>query len=386
MKIKRIISMLVMVILLLTSCATSSETKKSDAPSPTPTKELSEAEKQAAEYEKIAQEALEKEHEHKWVLNGYQEGHPHSAEYTCECGAIRIVAHETAKFTMSMVGVSPEHPHYMLEECSICHQQFPNQNLPTELTWYISGYTESHPHYAILKCSQCEYTKTDTGITSESMGVSRLITEESTTEHPHYLIVKCDYPGCDHTYIEKNATDKWELLTDPENYSIHHPHHLFGTCSHDGCTHSELMDETADWTWKDGVCSICGVARDVKYDKDDVSTRVTGLVDAGFEGVLQIPSMIEGLPVTSIEPGSFRDGAGITEVYVPESVIFIGNHAFEGCMNLRTIHFESLVAPAIAPDSLMGMQPDTMIFVPIDSIGYDLPEWQMYNITYYELP
>jgi len=27
-----------------------------------------------------------------------------------------------------------------------------------------------------------------------------------------------------------------------------------------------------------------------------------------------------------------------------------------------------------------------MIFVPFDSIGYDLPEWQMYNITYYGLP
>lgn len=134
------------------------------------------------------------------------------------------------------------------------------------------------------------------------------------------------------------------------------------------------------------MCSICGTARDVNYNKDDVSARVTGLIDDGYEGVLHIPPSIEGIPVTSIEPGSFRNGIGIREIYIPGSVIFIGSNAFVGCMKLEVLHFASLAAPAILPDSLIGMSPEAMIFVPFDSVGYDLPEWQMYNINYYELP
>jgi len=480
---KKILVFLIIIIMtsyFMTSCgsvektgSTSPKPSQSKAPTgsssaPSPTGEMTDAEKLAAEYERIGQEALDNEHDHVWVFSHYQERHPHYAEYKCECGATKIT-NEVAPFTMTIVGKSEEHPHYMIEECSICKGHFVNENLPTELTWVLDGYTDEHPHYGKVKCSQCDYYEINKAITAENMGVSMLITEEATAEHPHYLIVKCTYPGCDYSYVEKNAQADWEYLTDPENYTDAHPHHLYGVCSYEGCRHETLLDETADWYWKDGVCSICGTAKDVKYTKDSAATRVTGLVDESYQGDLYIPSMIEGLPVESIEPEAFIAKPTLETVDLPDLVHFIGNSAFKGCTNLtlaesqecpitadigevydspasqplsyfledyenghklgymgsntafveaeafmdctslvsicfgenlieiqpmafsgcaelRHVFFLTMNAPTISPDIFENTSPELSIYVPAGAVGYDLPEWEQYEIVYFEMP
>ena len=60
--------------------------------------------------EKIVDEALKNEHEHVWVEDGFQELHPHRQKFKCACGATAVMGDKTADFTMTIVGVSKEHP------------------------------------------------------------------------------------------------------------------------------------------------------------------------------------------------------------------------------------------------------------------------------------
>ncbi|MCK5757663.1 MAG: leucine-rich repeat domain-containing protein [Clostridiales bacterium] len=304
-----------------------------EAPSATE-KPLSDAEKQAAEYERIAQEALDNEHDHVWVFSHFQEWHPHTAVYKCECGATGTFG-ENADYTMTIIGPSEKHPHYMVEECSICKNHFVNENLPTELKWVLAGYTPEHPHYGIVKCSQCEYSYINKAITAHGNDVCQLIVDGAEDSHPHNLIIKCNYPGCDYSYIEKNTTAEWELETDSENYGIAHPHFLYGLCSYEGCHHAEKTTMIADWTWDDGVCSICGGAKDVLYASAGEGVMVTGTVEIEYAGHLRIPDLIEFKPVEIIGVEAFFEKTLMTSVSIPDSVRIIEAHAFENCINLQ---------------------------------------------------
>lgn len=55
---------------------------------------------------------------------------------------------------------------------------------------------------------------------------------------------------------------------------------------------------------------------------------------------VEIPSMIEGYPVTGIGGGIF-DGSNITEVIIPESIESIGSRAFADCKYLKQIEFNA---------------------------------------------
>lgn len=56
--------------------------------------------------------------------------------------------------------------------------------------------------------------------------------------------------------------------------------------------------------------------------------------DTDISGIVRIPNGVE-----EIMDGSFKNCRGITEVYMPDTVKFIGMSAFSGCWNLKTIHF-----------------------------------------------
>jgi len=317
-----IIGVVSMVLILLSSCAINTETKKSDI---TTTKS----------YEQIASEVLKTEHQHVWVFDHYQEAHPHSAVYKCACGATFLKADETANFKMTIVGPSKNHPHYMLEECSICHQQFENENLPTKLTWLLNGYQKEHPHYAIIKCSQCDYTYIEYNMTALSQGVSKLISTKHEKEHPHHLIFECTFEGCDYSFVEKTITADFKIeANNKDNYSMEHPHYLFGSCSIDGCNYQELTKQMASWQWQDGVCSICGLAHNVKYAIDKNDAIITGLNKNVFDGNLVIPQTLEGRNVRTIGPDAFAGNNDIVSLKILDNLIIIEDRAFENCNNL----------------------------------------------------
>ena len=71
-------------------------------------------------------------------------------------------------------------------------------------------------------------------------------------------------------------------------------------------------------------------------DNSDGTCTITGR-GGHMESELVIPSTIQGLTVTQIGDGAFRDCTDITSVTLPESVTIINGWAFEGCSNLMSI-------------------------------------------------
>lgn len=55
---------------------------------------------------------------------------------------------------------------------------------------------------------------------------------------------------------------------------------------------------------------------------------------------INIPAEYNGLPVTSIAAGAFKDRASITKITIPASVKSVGASAFEQCTGLGTVIFE----------------------------------------------
>lgn len=53
--------------------------------------------------------------------------------------------------------------------------------------------------------------------------------------------------------------------------------------------------------------------------------------------VINIPSTYEGKPVTAIKTGAFKFNREIVEVYIPDSVVEMGESAFSHCLNLQII-------------------------------------------------
>lgn len=61
---------------------------------------------------------------------------------------------------------------------------------------------------------------------------------------------------------------------------------------------------------------------------------------ATAKGEINIPETYNGLPVTSIAPGAFKERSNISKVTIPASIQSIGNSAFEQCTGLGTVVFE----------------------------------------------
>ena len=60
--------------------------------------------------------------------------------------------------------------------------------------------------------------------------------------------------------------------------------------------------------------------------------------ESAAAGLVSIPELIDGLPVTSIAANAFSDCSNITEVVLPETVINLGSSAFSNCSSLLTVN------------------------------------------------
>jgi len=76
-------------------------------------------------------------------------------------------------------------------------------------------------------------------------------------------------------------------------------------------------------------------AGDFKYSSDGSSVTITGYIGTG--GVVNIPDAIDGVPVTRIESRSFVSCDRLTRIMIPDRVIHIGDQAFGGSNGLTTI-------------------------------------------------
>lgn len=93
-----------------------------------------------------------------------------------------------------------------------------------------------------------------------------------------------------------------------------------------------------DWDTKTGATftiTVTAPSRDFTFD------ATTGTIKKynGNDAVVNIPSEINGTPVTTIGNAAFRDSS-VTSVTIPASVTEIGSNAFADCTNLTSVNYE----------------------------------------------
>jgi hypothetical protein len=83
----------------------------------------------------------------------------------------------------------------------------------------------------------------------------------------------------------------------------------------------------------------------------------------GAGGAVAIPSIINGLPVTSIGDRAFQDCTNLTNVTIPNSVTSIGQGAFHGCTSLASVSIGNSVT-SIGQDAFGGCYSLTNVTIP----------------------
>lgn len=73
----------------------------------------------------------------------------------------------------------------------------------------------------------------------------------------------------------------------------------------------------------------------MEYILTEKGITITGNKDCA--GVIDIPDIIDGAPVTAVDKYAFADRLELTEVILPRDVVRIGAHAFYNCKNLKTV-------------------------------------------------
>ena len=97
--------------------------------------------------------------------------------------------------------------------------------------------------------------------------------------------------------------------------------------------------DLTNWDWgtitgATFTITVTAPSRDFTFD------ATTGTIKKynGNDAVVNIPSEINGTPVTTIGNAAFRDSS-VTSVTIPASVTEIGSNAFAGCTNLTSVHY-----------------------------------------------
>jgi hypothetical protein len=104
------------------------------------------------------------------------------------------------------------------------------------------------------------------------------------------------------------------------------------------------------------------------FTDDGTSVTITGYNGPG--GVVNIPAILNNLPVTTIGVNAFINKVSITSINIPNSVTTIGNNAFEGCSGLTSITLpNSLIT--IGDSAFVSCRNLTSITIPssVTSIG-----------------
>jgi hypothetical protein len=120
-------------------------------------------------------------------------------------------------------------------------------------------------------------------------------------------------------------------------------------------------------------------AQDFTYTTNNGTITLTGYTGPG--GDVVIPSMIDGLPVTSISDqvffDSFLGNTGPTSVTIPNSVTNIGHRAFKYCITLSAITVDALNPTYASVDGvLFSKSQTTLIRFPAGKTvtSYTIPE------------
>jgi len=140
------------------------------------------------------------------------------------------------------------------------------------------------------------------------------------------------------------------------------------TCSR--CDYSTYVEKDTHNYNNENTCTWCADYADkgVEFTLSGGKYSVTDYT--GNESNVVIPSLYQGLPVTSIGNSAFVYCASLTSVTIPDSVTSIGNSAFWSCDRLTSIEIPDSVT-SIGSDAFWGCDSLTSIEIPdsVTSIG-----------------
>ncbi len=83
---------------------------------------------------------------------------------------------------------------------------------------------------------------------------------------------------------------------------------------------------------------ILGIDDIWRYEERDGAITILGMINAPT-GDVEIPAVINGCPVTNIDPDAFKDYGNLASVTIPSGVETIGANAFANCSGLDRIVF-----------------------------------------------
>ena len=105
----------------------------------------------------------------------------------------------------------------------------------------------------------------------------------------------------------------------------------------------DSISEGLDTGWGDSieVLPVTGSIGSLSYIIEDLGVNGVKITSCSNEaiGAVEIPELIEGLPVTIIGDKAFEQCVNVKSISIPESVSYIGTEAFAGNSGLDTLFF-----------------------------------------------
>jgi len=88
------------------------------------------------------------------------------------------------------------------------------------------------------------------------------------------------------------------------------------------------------------ISTSAGTHGDLSYSISEGKVTITDCSEAAT-GEIVIPDTIEDYPVTSVDYRAFCNCTQITGITVPQSVVTVGNYAFQNCTSLESVHWNA---------------------------------------------
>ena len=108
------------------------------------------------------------------------------------------------------------------------------------------------------------------------------------------------------------------------------------TCSSCGDQYTDDFTFAAGHSYRDGVCTVCGKVQFWDYTIRDGEAVITGY--SGGAVYLEIPAVLQGVPVTAIAERAFQQNNTIEFVAIPDCVRSVGSYAFSDCLALKEVY------------------------------------------------
>jgi BspA type Leucine rich repeat region (6 copies) len=108
------------------------------------------------------------------------------------------------------------------------------------------------------------------------------------------------------------------------------------------------------------TATTSGTYGQLTYTTNNGAITITGYTALG--GAVELPSIINGQPVTRIGTNAFQNCNGLGNVTIPSSVTNIGDYAFYACYGLTGIYFQGN-APGVGSGAFIG-DPVTVYYQP----------------------